>query len=105
MQIIHDDLEGLQSMLQGLQLGPENGLSQVFASGRPLYGLLASVGTLLVQFSPVPQCIQPEALLASSIAMLKCLSRLIQGASQECTYQTLGEDMYSLIEGMSSVDR
>jgi len=30
---------------------------------------------------------------------------LIQGASQECTYQTLGEDMYSLIEGMSSVDR
>ncbi len=29
----HGDLEGLQSMVQGLQLGPENGLSQVFASG------------------------------------------------------------------------
>ncbi len=28
----HADLEGLQSVVQGLQLGPENGFGQVFAS-------------------------------------------------------------------------
>lgn len=63
-------LQSMECLVQGLQLGCENGVCHVSASGYATDRGQHSIGTVLMLFSSMPEGIQPQVLLPGSVPML-----------------------------------